>query len=104
MLKSACIKDVGKPGKLPEGAPRIGPLRKGELKKFGYLYKLPDEKRHTALKKAVKSTGPLNVYRKLNAVTKLSRLAAPAASSVFKKDRNWIRKTYANSKGTLRAF
>jgi len=103
-VKAACIKDVGKPGKLPEGAPRIGPLRKGELKKFGYLYKLPDAERHAALKKAVNSMGPLNVFRKLDAVAKLSTRAAPAASAIFAKDRAWVRTTYGNSQGIIRAF
>jgi hypothetical protein len=103
-VKPSCIKDVGKPGKLAEGAPRIGPLRKGELKKFGYLYKLPDAEREAALKKAVNALGPLNVFHKLDAVAKLSLTSAPAASAIFTKDRNWIRKIYANSNGIIRAF
>jgi hypothetical protein len=99
-VKAACIKDLGKPGKLPEGAPRIGPLRKGELKRFGYLYKLPDVQRQAALKSAINELGALDIYRKLDAVAKLSKSSAPAASIIFAKDRDWVRKTY----GPLRAF
>jgi hypothetical protein len=94
---------VGKPGKLAAGAPAIGPLRKGELKKHGYSYKLPELQRQVALTKAVKEFGALGTYRKLNAVAKLTHTAAPNAHKIFSKDRNWIRKTYGVS-GTLKAF
>lgn len=99
-VKAACIKDVGRPGKLPEDAPKIGPLRKGELKRFGYMYKLPDAQRQQALKSAINKLGALDVYRKLDAVAKLSSSSAPAASTIFAKDRDWIRKSF----GPLRAF
>jgi hypothetical protein len=102
-VPATCVKDMGKPGKLPEGAPIIGPLRKGELKKHGYSYKLPELQRQVALTKAIKEFGPLNTYRKLNAVTKLSQRTSPNAHKIFGKDRNWIRKTYGVS-GTLKAF
>jgi len=46
------------------------------------------------LEKAVKQYGALSVYRKLDAVTKLSVTTAPDASKVFGKDRNWIRNSY----------
>ena len=104
LVKSACVKDVGKPGKLPEGAPRIGPLRKGELKKYGYSYKLPENQRRAALQRAISKMGALNTYRKLNAVAKLSERAAPAASAAFGADRNWIKATYAAANGSLKAF
>lgn len=98
-VKSACIKDLGKKGKAAPGQ-QIGPLRKGELKKYGYVYRLPSDKRHSALRKAVAAYGPLSVYRKLNAVAKLAVRTAPAASNAFKADRNWVRETY----GPLKAF
>lgn len=104
LVKSACVKDLGKPGKLPEGAPRIGPLRKGELKKFGYSYKLPEDQRRSALQRAISKMGTLNTYRKLNAVAKLSERSAPAAAASFAADRNWIKATYAGANGTLKAF
>ncbi len=104
LVKSACVKDLGKPGKLPEGAPRIGPLRKGELRKYGYSYKLPEDQRRSALQRAISKMGALNTYRKLNAVAKLSERSAPAAASSFAADRNWIKATYAAANGTLKAF
>jgi hypothetical protein len=102
-VKAACVKDVGKPGKLPAGAPQIGPLRKGELAKHGYSYKLPESVRRIALEKAVKEYGALNTYRKLNAVSKLTVRTSPTASSTFAADRNWIRSKYS-TQGGLKAF
>lgn len=99
VVRSACIKDKGLPGKAKPGE-QIGPLRKGELKKHGYVYRLPTAKRQEALKKAVAEYGALGVYRKLNAVAKLSVRTAPDASRAFKMDRDWIKKTY----GPLKAF
>lgn len=98
-VSSACVKDLGLKGKAAPGQ-QIGPLRKGELKKYGYVYRLPSEQRHSALRKAVNAYGALSVYRKLNAVAKLSVRKAPDASRAFKADRNWIRETY----GPLKAF
>lgn len=100
-VKSACVEDTGKAGK---GAQIIGPLRKGELSKYGYSYKLPEAQRRSALQAAVQEFGPLSTYRKLNAVAKLSALTNPNASSAFAADRNWIRKTYSDASGVLRAF
>lgn len=102
-VESTCVKDLGKPGKLAVGAPKIGPLRKGELAKHGYSYKLPESIRRAALEKAVKEYGPLNTYRKLNAVSKLTVKTSPVASAAFASDRNWIRSKYA-TEGQLKAF
>ena len=87
----SCIKDRGLPGKGPIG---IGKLRKGELIKYGYQYRLSDAKRRSALKKAIKQYGQLSVYRKLDAVAKLSVRTAPDASKIFSKDRNWIHNSF----------
>jgi hypothetical protein len=97
VVQAACVKDKGLPGKGPE---QIAPLRKGELKKHGYLYRDSDLNRHEALRKAVKEYGVLGVYRKLDAITKLSVRAAPKASVIFKKDRDWVKKRL----GPLKAF
>lgn len=98
-VPASCVDDTGKPGKLPQGAPVIGPLRKGELAKHGYSYKLPESARHSALRHAIQEYGALGTYRKLNAVAKLTSKTAPQTSAVFAKDRNWIR-----GRGTLKAF
>ena len=99
-VPAACVKDLGKPGKgVPEGQ-GIGPLRKGEMTKFGYSSKKPEEERHEALKKAVAELGPLSTYRKLDAVAKLGVRVAPDASRIFAKDRDWLERKF----GPLRAF
>jgi len=95
-VKSACVK--GSASKIPLNE-QIGPLRKGELKRFGYSYKLPESIRHSSLRSAIKELGPLNVYRKLDAVAKLSATANPDSSRVFVADRDWIRSHYV-----LKAF
>ncbi len=78
----------------------IGPLRKGELKKHGYSTFNKTAKRRSALRKAVKEFGALGVYRKLNAVAKLGVRTMPNVAKTFKRNRNWVRKTY----GPLKAF
>lgn len=92
-----CVKDIGLPGK---GNKSIGPLKKGELTKYGYSMREDEEKRRSALKKAVDEYGALGVYRKLNAVSKLTFRSIPQASKVYEKDRNWIKEKYA----PLKAF
>lgn len=92
-VAASCIKNRGLPGKgSKEG--RIGSLRKGELIKYGYQYRLSDSLRQTALKKAIKRYGALSVYRKLDAVAKLSVRTASDASKIFVRDRNWIRENF----------
>jgi hypothetical protein len=90
----ACIKNRGLPGKGPREGEGIGKLRKGELIKYGYQYRLSDSLRQMALKKAIKRYGALSVYRKLDAVAKLSLRTAPDASEIFVKDRNWVRENF----------
>jgi len=90
-VAASCIKDRGLPGK---GKNSIGKLRKGELIKYGYQYRLSDANRRKALEKAIKQYGVLSVYRKLDAVAKLSVRTAPDASKIFSKDRNWIRDNF----------
>ena len=93
-VEASCIKDRGLRGKGPNS---IGKLRKGELIKYGYQYRLSDAKRRKALEKAIKQYGTLSVYRKLDAVAKLSVRTAPDASKIFSKDRNWIRDNFKKS-------
>lgn len=75
----------------------IGPLRKGDLKKYGYSYKKAGEERRGALQKAVQAYGALTTYHKLNAVAKLSENKYPAISRIFSEDRNWIHTTYSKN-------
>jgi hypothetical protein len=90
-VPSACIKNAGLPGKGPRTAKAIGPLRKGELIKYGYSYRLADSARHAALKRAIERYGVLGVYHKLDAVAKLSTRTAPDASRIFAMDRDWVK-------------
>ena len=69
---------------------RIGKLRKGDLLKYGYQYRMSDRLRHKALEKAIAAYGLTSVYHKLDAVAKLSVHTAPDASAVFAKDREWV--------------
>lgn len=73
---------------------QFGKLRKGELIKYGYQYRLSDKLREKALNKAIEKYGALSIYHKLDAVAKLSIKTAPDASIIFTKDRNWVRETY----------
>ena len=99
-VPAACIRNVGNPGKgIPSGASGIGPLRKGDLKRFGYddVVKMSEGRRHLALATAVRAYGPLTVWRKINAVFIYTKNTSPASSRVFKEDRDWIKATYGIS-------
>lgn len=93
-VEPGCIRNRGLPGKGPREGESIGKLRKGELVKYGYQYRLSNSLRQEALKRAIKRFGPLSVYRKLDAVAKLSTRTAPDASTVFARNRDWIRNNY----------
>jgi hypothetical protein len=97
-VPASCIKDTGKPGKGVEKP--IGPMRKGEMTKFGYSSKKSVEERHSALRLAVAQLGALDTYRKLDAVAKLGVRVAPDAARTFAADRDWVAKTF----GPLKAF
>lgn len=75
----------------------IRPLHKGDLKKYGYSYKVGEQTRKNALRKAVTAYGPLTTYHKLNAVAKLSENQYPQIAHVFAKDRNWVKAEYSKN-------
>ena len=90
-----CIKDRGLPGKgYKDGG--IGPLRKGELSKFGYMHvsELSVRKRRIALRLAIAEYGSLGVWRKLNAVAVYTKHTSPRVSRIFKEDMAWIRSEF----------
>ena len=97
VVESRCVKNLGMPGKGPKA---IGPLRKGELAKHGYSFRTGEESRHRALRHAVAEFGALGVYRKLDAVAKLTERTIPEAAKVYEKDRNWVR----SKLGPIKAF
>jgi hypothetical protein len=97
-VPAGCIKDRGLSGKGPASGEGFGKLRKGDLIKYGYQYRLSDAIRHRALKKAMAKYGTLTVYHKLDAVAKLSKRVAPDASAIFKRDRNWVKEQFNEEK------
>jgi len=72
----------------------IGELRHGDLTSKGYSAKKGKTARHRALKKVVKSEGPLSTFRKLNAIATFTKRTSKGKSKTFKADRNWIKKTF----------
>jgi hypothetical protein len=93
-VSPVCVKDVGKKGKTV--GPLIGPLKEGSLGKFGYsdALHMSANERHEALERAVKKMGWLPTYRKLNAVWVLNRNTNPKLASIFKADRNWVKRNF----------
>ena len=92
-VPSSCVKVRGS-----VGTKTFGKLRKGDLIKYGYQYRLADSLRHKALEKAVSVYGAINVFHKLDAVAKLSTKTAPDASKIFAHDRNWVHEHYIYKK------
>lgn len=78
---------------------KIGPLKKGLLSSTGYSVKNSLRSRHRSLKKLLKKESPLKVFRQLNAVAVYDKNSAPTKSRTFKRDRNWIRKTFMRGGG-----
>lgn len=96
-VAASCITNQGAPGKgLASGEPGIGPLRSGDLERFGYdnVAALSIAKRHLALAKAVHAYGSLTVWRKLNAIYVYTKRTSPVSSRRFKADRDWVNNTY----------
>lgn len=93
-VKGSCIKNRGLAGKGAPGGKTFAVLRKGELSKFGYAVKRTEEERHSALTRAVDAYSAIGVYRKLDAVTKLTLRTAPEAHKTFKADRDWVYKRF----------
>ena len=83
------------------GPSRIGILRRGDLKVFGYRYDLPEEARHQALEKAMKKYGVLGTWHKLNAIANISESTNPVPASKFKADANWVLGIYNKQKAMM---
>lgn len=91
-IKPTCIKKRGKKGSKGK---KLFVLKKGELSQFGYhnVHDLSMAERHKALREAIQHEKPLSVYRKLVALSTLSRNTDPALSRTFKADSDWIKTT-----------
>jgi len=94
-VAAQCVK------KPSSGTAKFGKLRKGDLIKYGYQYRLSDQLRHKALEKAIVAYGLLNVYHKLDAITKLTIRTAPDSHKVFNKDREWVLHKIRNQRNRL---
>ena len=70
-------------------------LRRGEMFKYNYQYRLPLTARRLAIKKAVADQGPLRVHKKLLLASKCSKGVKPIASKIFGDDAKYISDTYA---------
>jgi hypothetical protein len=86
--------DVGTIGR-PKSV--IGPLKHGMLTKFGYHPVEAMTNRHKSLMKAINvgKEEPLAVFRRLMAVSTLTKRMAPRAHRIYKQDAMWIRAKYA---------
>lgn len=94
LVKAACIKNRGLPGKGPASGKGFAPLKEGELSRYGYKARTSEEERHKALRKAIDVYGALNVFRKLDAVAKLTQRTAPEVHKIFVADRKWIQNNF----------
>jgi len=83
-------RDVGRPGR----GPKLIPIEKGKLSRFGYSTKKSARARHAALNKAVKEYGALSVARMLQAQIILRKRTQPHVRRIFEEDRDWLEKKY----------
>jgi len=78
-----------------------GPLKKGMLTSYGYHPVETKTNRHKALSKAITKgkQAPLSVFRRLQAISTLTKRTLPRASRIYKQDAVWVRAKYAKSFG-----
>jgi len=95
LVKAACITKRG----LSTSGKKIGPIRKGELRKYGYtdVNSLAVKERRDALKRAVSVLGSLSVWKKLNVIYVYNKFKNPDLAAVFISDRDWVKATYGIS-------
>jgi hypothetical protein len=92
LVKAVCVKDVGKKGKQE----RLFYIEPERLSKYGYdsLETRSDTERHRALKDALASgEKPLSVYRRLIALSTLTKNTNPMLSEIMHNDAGWIQTT-----------
>jgi hypothetical protein len=100
-VAASCIPDRGAKGrawKLKNKTLGIGPLKKGELKVFGYSSKKSEAVRRSAIRKAASAYGALPVERKLNALAVYNSKRSPIMSNLFKQDSLYAANLYRKSK------
>jgi hypothetical protein len=75
-----------------------GTLKKGQLLRYGYNFRLPSTSRHEALRKAERVYGAAFIYTTLARVAKLFHESKPGAAKIFAADRDWTRTTFRLAK------
>lgn len=85
--------DVGAAGRSKKV---IGHLKAGMLTTYGYHPVESMTSRHRALSKAITRgrEKPLAVFRRLHAISRLTKGKLPTASRTYQKDRNWVRSKF----------
>lgn len=78
-----------------ELAAKCKQLKLGEMSRYNYQYRQPATTRRIAIKKAIQTSSPVSVQKRLALAAKCSAAVKPAASKVFKEDADYIEDTYA---------
>lgn len=73
---------------------RLKLRKEHSLTKFNYKIKDNKEKRHRALKKAVKSYGYLPVMRRINVLYVFNKNKNPYIARKMTVDKEWLKKNY----------
>jgi Family of unknown function (DUF5771) len=104
-VPSACVADVGKPGKTPRSQ-RIVATPDISLETYGYagISKMSAEDRHDTLAKAIRGiaadkgltehVAAVKVMRYVNLMSIYNRNTNPTVSLLMERDRNWIGRVY----------
>lgn len=98
IISETCIRDLGKPGKyITKNGEKPIKLSTNDLSIHGYfdIKHKTNEKRRTALKKAVVANGYLKVMRKVNALSVLTKTTDPIFSHRTRQDVEWLKKTFS---------
>jgi hypothetical protein len=68
----------------------FGPLKKGDLIRFGYSTKKSVRSRHISVGKAARAYGKGTIIKKLNAVAILNKNRNPVVSKIFREDMKYV--------------
>lgn len=102
-IPSACVKDMGKPGKTPKSKRVLPePGDKLHLSRYGYSTHKSDLERQKALMKATKDEPMLSVYRRLVLLSNYQ--SDQAAKKTMREDVEFMKAKYAQRKGSKKKF
>lgn len=86
----SCVQDQGSPGKTSAWKRVLPVPTEGSLK--GWKADASAEKRHSSLRKAVKSEGCRSVILRLNLEANYTKKTSPKTHRTARQDMNWVRK------------